>query len=44
MPLPEHEENRPRMSGGKIAAIVVAVTLSLLLLVVGVCFVVFVGY
>ena len=32
------------MSAGKIAAIAVAVFLSLLLLVVGVCFVMFVGY
>ena len=43
MPLPEGEE-RPRMTAGKIVAIVVAVVLSLVLLVVGFCFVMFVGY
>ena len=43
MPLPEGEE-RPRMTAGKVAAIVAAVILSLVLLVAGACFVLFLGY
>ena len=43
MPLPEGEEP-PRMTAGKVAAIIAAVVLSLLLLAAGVCFVMVMGY